>query len=436
MADHYKEVSKKGYGSRITDSIKGIGIGLLLFLGSFAVLWNNEGRADLSETAGKAVEIDAAQVAEVEDGTLVAASGTLITGETLGDGVYLKDGDYLAISRAVEMYAWVEKTSSKSDTNLGGSETTETTYDYVMEWTSNPTASSSFRYPEGHSNPSLSLDNYNAIVGSATVGMYNVDPGKLSLPSKSPLTLNEEVLTLSGNAYIQGKYVYVPAAVSAFAVPTTTTTTTSGGFFDEAPAATTTTTTTTSDGFFDDVPATTNTATNTVTETTNAATAVALGDMRVSYSVLKNNVKGIAYGKLDGDQITPFIDKDNDNAKLYRFFSGSSDEAVATLSGEHKTTMWIWRIVGFMMMWMGLSSLFGPISVILDVVPFFGSLSRAAVGVVTLVSSIILSIVTIVVAMIAHNIIALILTIVLGAMIFIFFIKKEGEKGPKPPVAA
>ncbi|MEK7086035.1 MAG: TMEM43 family protein, partial [Patescibacteria group bacterium] len=145
MSDQYKVVTTKGYGSRIVDSIKGVGMGILLFLASFGVLYWNEGRVDLSEVAKNAVEISSTEVALAGvDGKLVSTNGKITSGETLGDGLYLNPGKYLSVHRDVEMYAWVEKTSSNSDTNLGGSETTETTYTYAKEWTSSP-SSSGFR---------------------------------------------------------------------------------------------------------------------------------------------------------------------------------------------------------------------------------------------------------------------------------------------------
>jgi len=72
--------------------------------------------------------------------------------------------------------------------------------------------------------------------------------------------------------------------------------------------------------------------------------------------------------------------------------------------------------------------LLGPISTFLDVVPFFGSLSRGLIGVVTLIVAIVLSIVTILISMIIHNIIALIATLVVLIGIFLWFWKKKGTK--------
>ena len=40
----YQETKTTGYGTRVSNSLRGIGIGFLLLLGGTALLWWNEGR--------------------------------------------------------------------------------------------------------------------------------------------------------------------------------------------------------------------------------------------------------------------------------------------------------------------------------------------------------------------------------------------------------
>ena len=51
MADRFTETSHTSFGGNIVRSIVGIPLGILLFLGSFAVLWMTEGRTDWSKVA-------------------------------------------------------------------------------------------------------------------------------------------------------------------------------------------------------------------------------------------------------------------------------------------------------------------------------------------------------------------------------------------------
>jgi hypothetical protein len=76
---------------------------------------------------------------------------------------------------------------------------------------------------------------------------------------------------------------------------------------------------------------------------------------------------------------------------------------------------WILRLVGFLLMWVGLSLCFGPITTFLDVLPFLGSASRFVIGLVTFAVALLLSAITIVISMLVHNLLALI--VVFGLLI-------------------
>jgi hypothetical protein len=377
MADQYKVTSVTGFGTRIVDSIKGIGFGILLFLASFAVLYYNEGRVDLSQIAKTAINIDSSAAAPADaNGKLVSTNGKITSAETLGDDLYLVPGKYLSVDRKVEMYSWIEKSSTKTDSNTGGSQTNTTDYTYSKEWTSVPSNSSNFKVPDGHSNPSKTVADARKTVGTAKIGNYELDMANIELPKFEAVTVNDVNVKAVAPAKISGNFVFVPGAAST-------------GTMDQPQ----------------------------------------LGDMRVTYTAVKQDVDSTVFGKLDGTKLIPYVDANKDNAKLYRIFTvGGTDAAIGQLSGEYKTMGWILRAVGFLMMWIGLSALFGPISTLLDVLPFFGSLSRAMIGVVTFVVSLVLTIATILVSMIAHNIYAVIGTAVVIVIGGIVALKMKGKK--------
>ncbi|MBI5753628.1 TMEM43 family protein [Candidatus Peregrinibacteria bacterium] len=377
MADQYKVTTTQGYGSRLVDSIKGIGFGFLLFIASFGVLFWNEGRVDLSQIAKTAITIDSAKPAPAEaNGKLIGTDGKITSTETLGDSLYLNPAKYLAVNRSVEMYSWVESSTSSTENNTGGSSTTTKTYNYKKDWTTTPANSSNFQVPEGHANPSKTIEDAKNIVGTAKIGNYDLDMANITLPSFTDATMNDINVKVKDNAKISGNYVFVPGVGSTGSINQPT-----------------------------------------------------LGDMRITYTVVKQDIDATVLGKLNGTKIEPFVDTSKGNAKLYRIFtSGGVDAAIGQLSNEHTTMTWILRAVGFIMMWVGLSALFGPISTLLDVLPFFGSLSRAMIGTVTFIVCLVLSIVTIVVSMIAHNIYAVIGTAVVLVVAGILFMRMHGKK--------
>lgn len=366
MPDQIKEVITTGYGDRIIKSIKGVVVGLVLFVVSFGLLYWNEGRADLSDIAKTAIEISSTTVSTdpTLTGKLISATGIVNADQIIGDDLYLKPDRFMAVERKVEMYAWVEKSESRRKTNAGGSETTETIYTYSREWTEQPESSSNFKHPEGHENPQKALNSYTNKVTAATVGVYNFDPQSVTLPNFSRLQLNSQNVILNPEVVLANDtYLFVRKSES--------------GTFDSPQ----------------------------------------IGDLRISYNVLYPNFEGTIFGKLSGNNIDPYFDKDGN--RLYRLFTGTRDVGIATLHTEYTTLLWILRLVGFFLMWFGLSSLFGPISVLLDILPIFGAISRSVIGLITFIVALVLTIVTIVVSMVIHNLFALIIALVvtIGAII-------------------
>lgn len=367
MPDTFSSVVTKGYGRRIVDSVVGVGLGLLLFFGSFGVLFLNEGRVDLANIAKKAQSISPETVDTTRSGMLVSVSGKIMGSEDIDDGTYLKPGAYVLVHRTAEAYAWAEEQESKSQTNTGGSETTTTTYTYKKEWTTNVADSSTFEYPEGHENKAQTQTNGEYRPTTLSVGAYTLDGQSVDMSGGEMLSLTAAMVDLPRGAAIQGTYMYVNGA---------------------DPAAPT------------------------------------VGDERVSFSVIKEGFQGTVFGEAQGTELVRYTDADGNT--LFRVFEGSHDAALVTLHGEYTTMLWIMRLVGFLMMWIGLQMIAGPLSTLLDILPFLGSTSRFVVGAGAFVVALALSAVTIVISMILHSIIALIVVavLVIGGVMFLKSRKK------------
>lgn len=365
MADQFTEVTTKGWGKRIMDSFMGVLIGLALFLISFIVLWKTEGRTDYSKIAAKAVEVPAGKVAAEADGKLVSVSAPLETPDLVGDAGLLRPGSFIRLERRVEMFAWVEEKHSKTEKKTGGSEVTTTTYTYKKQWTSDPEPASEFKHPEGHENPALPIEAAAFTAPSARVGAYAVDPDGIGLPASSELELSEAKTDLTGKSEYRLSGNFLFRGYGTVAEPE-------------------------------------------------------VGDVRVSYRALPSGRKVTAFGKLSGSDLAPYLHKGE--KRLYRAVSGTRDEAVAQMKQEYKVAGWAGRIIGFLMMWIGLLMMTGPLSTILDVLPFLGSASRFVIGLMTFPIALVLSLVTILISIIAHNVIALIIVmaLILGAGFFLY----------------
>ncbi len=360
MPDQIVETSTTGWLQRILNSFLGILIGLLLFVGSFVLLYWNEGHFDLSKDAKKAVQVTATQTPDASlNGKLIAVTGPVLSQETLGDGLYLKPTNVLAVTRKAEIFEWNESQQSSSKTNIGGSNTTTTTYTYALDWTDSPHDSSQFKNPTGHVNPKKTIDDTTIRVKSATIGNYSLDMQTIDLPSFSPIPLSQDNTIITAPTMLSSDYVYTGHGTLA---------------------------------------------------------SPQLGDMRVSYTGLADNTTLTAMGSQNDTMISSYYDAGGH--KLYRLFQGSLGDAVATLHKEYVLWIWIFRAIGFLMMWIGLMLFFGPISVILDVLPVFGGISRGAIGFLTFLLSVILSGVAILVSIILHSVMFLIGAVVVAFLIF------------------
>lgn len=371
MADEFKEVTTTGLGQRMGNSLVGILVGITLFFGSFALLYWNEGRTDLSVVAKTAIPVQADSAAPADtEGKLVSVSGVFQSKQMVGDGLFLKPGLYMAVERNVEMYSWTEEKETKTKKNLGGSETTETTYRYKKEWTGSPDNSDDFKHPEGHYNPSMPFKSEEFRADTGTIGQYDYDLRNIDLPPVSKLTLTSGVISLKQGAKLANpSFLYKGK-----------------GSLDNP----------------------------------------VVGDVRVSYSVLKPGFKGTVFGNLNAPSVTAYMTKKNE--KLYRIFPTDRETAIQTLHQEYVFMMWLFRILGFAAMWFGLSLVFGPISTFLDIVPVIGSITRFVAAGISFLIALPLTIVTIIVSMLAHNLIALAVALVITAGIIIFILMSRKKK--------
>ncbi|HEY9748079.1 MAG TPA: TMEM43 family protein, partial [Allocoleopsis sp.] len=378
MSDRYQEVEVNHWGKRLGNSFAGVLLGVSLFFASFFVLYWNEGRINFAQIAKTAIEISATVPNPTAQGKLVSITGNITANQKLDDQLFLKQGNYIVIDRQVETYAWVEERKTETQKSFSGSETKTTTYTYDAKWTADPANSRSFKYPENYQNPVKTAEGFRysyrlkgdregvyregkrAIapniykVPEAQVGAYKVNVPDLQLLSLEPLALDPQKLNLDESVSLQSEYIY--AGKDTLATPH-------------------------------------------------------IGDLRIRYTALTADTTVTVFGQLSpANQITPYLHKGKH--RLYDLFPGSREQAIAKLHSDYVIMTWILRAGGFLMMWFGLIFAVVPISVILDFIPFLGSLSEGITSVTSFFVACVLSTVTILVSMLLHHPIGLILAIV------------------------
>ncbi len=360
MAERYRQVERVGFSSRMASSFVSVFVGLILFLGSFWLLFWNEGRVNLAQVAVGAIEINPLGSPSAPLGSLVSLTGQITSNELLGDNLFLRPGPYVAINRLAEMYAWEEEKETRTQEELGGSETRETIYTYTKVWTENPEDSSQFYRSSEHINPAMPFSSQLFRVNQAQIGNYIIGMQDLRIETPSTIPLHLETLIAGSQARVEGSYVF--KGQGTLANPQ-------------------------------------------------------IGDMRTSYTALHSGTLASVFGRLASpNSIESYLGPRN--VRFYRLFAGDRFTAIERLTTEHNALTWILRFVGFLMMWIGSDSFFAPLHTMLSIFPFLSGLGRFMTRVVTFFIALVLTGTTILVSLMVHNPVVLLLCLgVAGAFI-------------------
>ena len=329
----FTETTTTSWFSRLKDAATGALVGLVVIIVAIGVLFWNEGRSikayrALVEGAGLVVSVDAAAVDAANEGKLVHITGAVAPDGTPGDeefGIFAEGA--VALGREVEMYQWVESSESKSETKLGGSEETVTTYSYKKEWRSGHADSSEFRQPEGHENPAPVVESHRFRIDSATVGAFSVPGYEVAdLASETAVKLNAEDAERAGA--VLGVTVHVERE----------------GLYAGADPA-----------------------------------RPEVGDLRIRF-----NRADLAEASFVGVQSGEWLETYTASNGREIFLGAAGRESAATMfaaaQSENTLITWLVRLGGLVGLLVGFLMLFSIFGVLGDVVPFIGSLVRMGTG--------------------------------------------------------
>ena len=363
-----REVEHKTFFGRLMDSFFGILIGILLFFGSFFVIFLNEGSVRVGSLVESSTAIDSNGLSNLPSGELVSVTGGITSANTFVGDEFINGGPFVFLKRTVETYSWIEVVESNEDINTGGSSNVTTDYFYEKKWTERPSATSTFKDPSGHENSDPIVEDRAFASTEYRVGNYKTKSESIktapTLRITSDIIVNRGVVIGSDQVFVSG------------------------------------------DG-------------NSVYSNPN------IGDARLSYTAIKGSDTVTIVGALSDNEITLYV---NGDEEILRTFVGSRDEALNEAKKEDKRRIWTFRMIGFLMLLIGLMLVFGPISVLLDIVPVFGALSRGLIFLLSFVISIILWAVAVAISIIAHNIFLLIVSLVVTFGLIVYYLKKKRRK--------
>ena len=351
--DSVTEITTQSWGSRISSSLKGTLVGLLLVCVAIGVLWWNEGRAvkraqALDEGAGQVVSITAESVDQANEGRLVHLSGHATTEEILTDPEFKVQARAIKLIRDVQMYQWREHKKTKTREKLGGGTETTTTYSYDRGWERDLISSANFKQEEGHQNPSdMPYGEWLGQARDVSLGAFKLSPSLISEINRSePVSLNEntQIHLPSRNSRLNGNEIYV------------------GAYLD----------------------------------------APRIGDLRIRFSaVMPTDVSIVSVQR--GHSLAPYLASSGDTIELLEYGKVSAQQMFQAAQDRNTMLTWIIRVGGFLFVLIGLRMLLGVLPILAAVVPALGGLVDAAVGLIAFFLSAAISLLTIATAWIFYR---------------------------------
>ena len=448
----YQEVTTTGYGTRVGNSFKAIGSGILLFLAGTALLWWNEGRAVKTEKmldeAGSAyVEMENPDKKDASlEGELICGTALATTEDSLSDAQFGIGAKAISLTRKVEYYQWVEHSQEKKEDKLGGKEVTTTTYTYSKEWVSRPVESAQFKDP-AYQNKNMVLttvEDAEQYAENVSWGAYKLNESLIhSISSREGMDL-----AIAENLLKQFDQSTKTAYERFYGVQK-----------NQQPAEQPAETAAVSDS----AKAVNDSINNAIANAENKKDfeyihqasnvlyfgkvpgSPEVGDVRVTFEkVVPAKVTVMAV--VDGDSFKPFKAKNGKRFQTLVMGKKSGDEIIE--AEKEANNMWTWalRIIGILMVIGGLKGIFGFVETILKVVPFIAGIFGWGVGLVCTVVGVVWSLIVIAIAWLFYRpLLGISLLVLAGFLIWVFAFKgkdklkelaaKAKEKSAKPAVA-
>jgi hypothetical protein len=435
----YQEQKTTGYGTRVGNSFKAIGSGLIMFCIGTALLWWNEGRTVktekmLDEVGGNYVEMENPNKKDASlDGELICGTALATTEDSLSDAQFGVGAKAIALHRKVEYYQWVESSEEKSEDKLGGKEVTTTTYTYSKKWVSTPVESSEFKDPAYQNKNTVltTVEESDQYAENVSFGAYKLNETLIHRISSSEgldLAISEDLLKdLDKNAQVAYERFYGTKKTASKAV--------------EQPAET--------------------------TVLSDSAKAVADSLKAVNDSIIKNavNKKDFEYvhqagnvlyfGRVPGSpevgdvrvtfekvvpaKVTVMAVVDGDSFKPYKAENGkrfqtlvmgkrSGDDIIEADKEANNMWLWLLRGLGVLLVIGGLKGIFGFLETLLKVVPFIANIFGWGVGVVCTILGVAWSLIVIAIAWLFYRpILGITLLVIAGFLTWVFAFKGKDK---------
>jgi hypothetical protein len=127
-----------------------------------------------------------------------------------------------------------------------------------------------------------------------------------------------------------------------------------------------------------------------------------IGDLQISFKIIKPANVSIVAQQL-GDSFSAYQTKAGSDIDLLQMGLQDANTMFSAAQSENTVITWAIRIGGFLLMWIGLSLIFKPLSVLAAVLPFLGNLLAMGTGLFAFLLSLPFTMLTIAIAWIAYR---------------------------------
>lgn len=390
MSDSFREVTSVSWFGRIKRAVGGVIFGLILIVLMVIGLFWNEGRAvqtarSLAEGSGAVVSVGGDSVDTANDGKLVHVSGLVTADSGLADPDFGIATQGLRLSRSVEMYQWKEESKSETTKKLGGGEETVTTYSYSKVWDDSQIDSSDFKKPDGHQNPPMEIHGRTFQILEGKLVAFDLDTPVLDLIE------GDKDYSLSADQ---------SAAIKAAYTGTKPLSIVDGKIF-----------------------------------LGNDNTTPALGDYRIGYELAPLGVISII-ARQAGSRFEPYQTQAGDALLMVDTGNVPAEKMFADAVSANTLITWLLRGAGLLLLTIGFALFLSPIGVILDIIPFLGSMARMGTGIIAFVLAILVGTVTIAIAWFWYRPLLALAILAAGVIAAVIVYRIGRSRRPAVPVVA
>ncbi|MES0127366.1 TMEM43 family protein [Mesorhizobium sp. M0029] len=390
MSDSFREVTPVSWFGRIKRAVGGVIFGLILIALMVIGLFWNEGRAvqtarSLAEGSGAVVSVGADSVDTANDGKLVHVSGLVTADSGLADPDFGIATQGLRLSRSVEMYQWKEESKSETTKKLGGGEETVTTYSYSKVWDDSQIDSSDFKKPDGHQNSPMEIHGRTFQIPEGKLVAFDLDTPVLDrIEGDKDYSLSADQSAAIKAAYIGTKPLSIVDGKIYLG---------------------------------------------------NDNTTPALGDYRIGYELAPLGVISII-ARQAGSRFEPYQTQAGDALLMVDTGNVPAEKMFADAVSANTLITWLLRGAGLLLLTIGFALFLSPIGVILDVIPFLGSMARMGTGIIAFVLAILVGTVTIAIAWFWYRPLLALAILAAGVIAAVIVYRIGRSRRPAVPVVA